>query len=172
MYTGNVCSMLERKKANTNSSKEIVNVSRRLAIMPGNTIGNVTRQKGAQLMRTSAGLRPQLLQQGIRNRQHDLARVAGSFVTAANTRVARHRAQLDGLERLRQTLGYKETLKRGYAVVRNDKGKVINGVTEAQKARSLNIEFADGRMDVGSSPPKPKPAKKPPPPSGEQGSLF
>jgi uncharacterized SAM-dependent methyltransferase len=48
MYTGNVCSMLERKKANTNSSKEIVNVSRRLAIMPGNTIGNVTRQKVIQ----------------------------------------------------------------------------------------------------------------------------
>ncbi len=133
---------------------------------------NVTRQKGAQLMHTSAGLRPQLLQQGLRNRQNQLTHMTGRFATAARTQVARQRAELDGLERLRQTLGYKATLKRGYAVVRDGKDKVINGIEEARKARSLNIEFADGRMDVADPTAKPKPAKKTPPASGEQGSLF
>ena len=37
-------SVLERKKARTNSSKEIVNVSSRLATIPGKTIGKVTLQ--------------------------------------------------------------------------------------------------------------------------------
>ena len=40
--------MLVRKKDSTNSSKEIVKVSSRLATIPGSTIGKVTRQKVIQ----------------------------------------------------------------------------------------------------------------------------
>ncbi|MFT6944259.1 MAG: exodeoxyribonuclease VII large subunit, partial [Yoonia sp.] len=41
-----------------------------------------------------------------------------------------------------------ETLKRGYAVVRGD-GAIVTGKAAAQTAKSLEIEFADGRIDVG-----------------------
>ncbi len=46
---------------------------------------------------------------------------------------------------MRQTLGYTETLKRGYAVVRGD-GAVVTTTTAAAKASALEIEFADGRL--------------------------
>ena len=65
----------------------------------------------------------------------------------ATRQQSERRARLDALERLRETLGYVETLKRGYAVVRGD-GQVVTGKSGAEAAKSLEIEFADGRMTV------------------------
>ncbi len=83
------------------------------------------------------------------------------------------RDRLEGLERLRTNVGYRETLKRGYAVVRGDGDLVTTRVAAAQ-AGALEIEFADGRLAVSQEekPParKPKPKAKPAPP--DQGSLF
>jgi exodeoxyribonuclease VII large subunit len=89
--------------------------------------------------------------------------------SAGQAQVKDWRTQIDALDRLRETLGYKETLKRGYAVVRGD-GAVVTTQAAAQKATALEIEFADGRMTVGAagSKPTPKARRKPP----EQGSLF
>lgn len=83
--------------------------------------------------------------------------------------------RLDALERMRVTLGYTETLKRGYAVVRGD-GDVVTTREAAAHAGALEIEFHDGRLDViggggGSAKPTPK-AKKSKDEPPEQGSLF
>ena len=59
----------------------------------------------------------------------------------------RRRAQLDALDRLRETLGYRETLKRGYAVVRGD-GAVVTTTAGVRSAATVEIEFADGRVTV------------------------
>ena len=75
---------------------------------------------------------------------------------------------LAALERLRLTLGYEETLARGYAVVWGD-GVLVTQVAAAKAADTLEIQFKDGRMTAGrggSAPPRP--ARKPP----DQGSLF
>ena len=56
-------------------------------------------------------------------------------------------ARLTALDRLRETLGYVETLKRGYAVVRGD-GAVVTTSVAAKAAKSLEIEFADGRLTL------------------------
>ncbi|MFN3144428.1 MAG: hypothetical protein ACE368_03795 [Paracoccaceae bacterium] len=79
--------------------------------------------------------------------------------------------RLAGLERLRQTLGYTETLKRGYAVVRAD-DRVVTRKAAAEGAGVLEIEFADGRLTVGAggAPRKKAGGGGTPPP--EQGSLF
>jgi exodeoxyribonuclease VII large subunit len=58
-------------------------------------------------------------------------------------------ARLDALERLRQTLGYRETLRRGYAVVRSG-DVVLTSKAEAETAMKLEIEFSDGRLAVGA----------------------
>lgn len=77
------------------------------------------------------------------------------------------RTRLDGLTRLLETLSYKGTLNRGYAVVRGDAG-VITTKAAAQAATGLEIEFSDGRYRLGGrKAPSAKPARKP-----EQGSLF
>lgn len=78
--------------------------------------------------------------------------------------------RLEALDRTRLTLGYAQTLKRGYAVVRGD-GQVVTGRGAAQAAGSLEIEFHDGKLAVGQ--PAAHGAKKPGKPAAPtQGSLF
>lgn len=101
-----------------------------------------------------------------RDRLEDLTR---RLSNAGQAQVRDLRSRLTALDRLRETLGYKETLKRGYAVVRGD-GAVVTTQHAAQAATALEIEFADGRMTVGAAGAKPATKSKPKPP--EQGSLF
>ncbi|MBW0158823.1 exodeoxyribonuclease VII large subunit [Sedimentimonas flavescens] len=86
--------------------------------------------------------------------------------------------RLERLDRMRQTLGYRETLRRGYAVVRAGED-VVTSRADAAGHAALEIEFHDGRLPVVTgtdAPPTPQPApkparaKKPEPPN--QGSLF
>jgi exodeoxyribonuclease VII large subunit len=64
---------------------------------------------------------------------------------APATRLSALTARLEALDRLRQTLGYAETLRRGYAVVWAD-GAVATTKAQAEKAQTLSIEFQDGRL--------------------------
>ncbi len=75
--------------------------------------------------------------------------------------------RLDALDRTRQTLGYSETLRRGYAVVWGD-GAVVTAAAQAEKAQVLEIEFQDGRMTPQAAAKKPKTTA----PKPTQGSLF
>ena len=128
-----------------------------------------------KLSEISGALRPGLVRQRLKaeigrksERLTDLSR----RLREASTRQTRSwRDRLSATDRLRETLGYKATLKRGYAVVRGD-GCVVTTKTAAAKAAALEIEFSDGRLALdGTSKPARKTAKaKPVPP--DQGSLF
>ncbi len=86
---------------------------------------------------------------------------------APGARLARLADRLEALDRTRQTLGYDQTLKRGYAVVRGD-GVVVTGKAGAEKAAVLEIQFHDGRVSVGG-----RGAKRAKGDGGPgQGSLF
>ena len=145
-----------------------------------------------QLVRLSAHLRPSTLrnvvtsrQEGLRNlssrlslrsihREIDqnrqaIARLADRLNTAQTTRLDRLRHQLEATDRLRETLSYKATLERGYAVVRAD-GDVVTTKALAAKHAALEVEFADGRLQTGT--PAKSSAKKPKPGAPDQGSLF
>ncbi|WP_045391191.1 exodeoxyribonuclease VII large subunit [Falsirhodobacter sp. alg1] len=76
-------------------------------------------------------------------------------------------ATLEATDRLRLTLGYRETLARGYAVIRGD-GDVVTTRSAAQKAQVLEAEFHDGRLTLGAKPPRGGKSKAPP----QQGELF
>jgi exodeoxyribonuclease VII large subunit len=106
-----------------------------------------------------------------RARLDDLsARLARSAETALATR----RDRLAGLARLHQTLGYTETLARGYAVVRAGDTPVTTK-SAAETHAALEIEFADGRLGVTPTGATPKPAPKrvaQKPDKPDQGSLF
>ena len=96
-----------------------------------------------------------------------LAALADRLEAAPRQRLARLADRLEALDRTRVTLGYAETLKRGYAVVRGD-GAVVTSKAGAEKAAALEIEFRDGRLLVGGR------AGKRAKGDGEsgQGSLF
>ena len=95
-----------------------------------------------------------------------LAQLDLRLQAAPANRFAALAQRLEALDRTRQTLGYAETLKRGYAVVRGD-GHVVTTKAGAERSASLEIEFADGKLALGA-----RPAKKGKAEGGEQGSLF
>lgn len=102
-----------------------------------------------------------------------LATLAARLAAAPRTRIAALTDRLDRLDRMRLTLGYTETLRRGYAVVRGPEGALVTTAALAERAPRLEIEFADGRVEVApaDAPAAPKPKKSAPKPP-EQGSLF
>ncbi|MDB6455144.1 exodeoxyribonuclease VII large subunit [Falsirhodobacter sp. 20TX0035] len=98
-------------------------------------------------------------------RRDNLVKLEARLNAAPAVRLRALADQLEGTDRLRQTLGYRETLARGYAVIRGD-GEVLTTKAAAEKAAVLEAEFIDGRVTLGA---KPKKARKDAP---EQGSLF
>jgi exodeoxyribonuclease VII large subunit len=98
----------------------------------------------------------------------------GATMTRAWTATLQRRH--DGLERygkLLGTLGYKQVLSRGFALVRDADGKPRRSALDIAAPMALDIEFADGHISVVTAegaPPPPKrsrPARK-----VDQASLF
>ncbi len=100
------------------------------------------------------------------------ARLDEAFARATGAR----RERLHALDRLRETMGYRATLARGYAVVRAE-GQLVTTAAQAAEAGLLEIEFADARLaalpsatTASAAPRGRKSAKSEPPP--EQGTLL
>ncbi len=123
----------------------------------------------------AARLTPEILTREHSRKRQDFNRLTTRFQDIAKRQVKEASDRLTSLDRLRETLGYKETLRRGYAVVRTGKD-VVTTRTQAAEAQALEIEFTDGRLSLGPTAPIPSDApkvKKPPSePSSDQGSLF
>ncbi|MEL6549097.1 MAG: exodeoxyribonuclease VII large subunit [Pseudomonadota bacterium] len=118
-------------------------------------------------------LSPGLLEERLTQKRQELTRLATRLGDVSATRQAKLRDRLTALDRLRETLSYKATLERGYAVVRSG-GAVVTRKAQVKPAEPIEIEFADGRLATGSSGAHvATPAKKPKAaPRGAQGSLF
>ncbi|EAQ04199.1 exodeoxyribonuclease VII, large subunit [Pseudooceanicola batsensis HTCC2597] len=147
-------------------------VADRGARLPSSMTRNVMQHR-RQFETCAARLQPATLRRETLRQREALEKLANRFAEAARRSVESRRDRLATLDRLRETLGYRETLARGYAVVRDGNGAVMTRKAQAEQAESLAIEFADGTLDQGASPaPRKKPSagRKEPPP--EQGSLF
>jgi len=129
-------------------------------------------RQGQRLENLSSRLSPALsrlfadAERDIRKGRDQLASLAQRLDALPPAQIAVRRQRLDALDRMRLTLGYQETLKRGYAVVRGD-GHVVTSKADAEKAASLEVEFADGRLSLGVKPKARRSGEAP-----EQGSLF
>jgi len=150
-------------------------ILRRFLAQEGRRLEQIARRLAPALARNRA----EAERLNARNRAA-LEGLAQRLERAPQLRLERLAERLDRLDRMRQTLGYTETLRRGYAVVRAGEA-LITTVAEAAHTEALQIEFHDGRLDVRPAEaapppaaphaaPKPRRAKKDKPP--EQGSLF
>ncbi|WP_416881514.1 exodeoxyribonuclease VII large subunit [Marivita sp.] len=136
-------------------------------LAPG--LARVVETKREALARRADRLTLKPIERDLAVKRDRLDALTRRLSSAGQAQVKDWRSRLTALDRLRETLGYKETLKRGYAVVRGD-GAVVTTQKAAQAATALEIEFADGRMTVGAAGAKPATKSRPKPP--EQGSLF
>ncbi|WP_295532947.1 exodeoxyribonuclease VII large subunit [uncultured Thioclava sp.] len=163
-----------------NESRRLEGFAGRLRPAPGARLRRAQSDLDMLARRLQAANARMITEAQRRNRE------GGAQLTALSARLDRLpqakiealRERLDRLDRMRQTLGYTETLKRGYAVVRGPDG-VVTSADVAGKQPGLEIEFSDGRLAVipggggtSASPAKPKPTKKKSDPGADQGSLF
>ena len=127
----------------------------------------IANRKDAFLAR-AARLRPEALSAEITRQTADLDRLTQRLADSHKRLSDKRAERLDAAGRLLETLSYRKTLERGYAVVRAD-SHVVTTKEAAQNAGAIEIEFADGRMKIGGAA---KPAKKPKDSGPAQGSLF
>ncbi len=106
-----------------------------------------------------------------------------------------HHTRIERAERLLAAFSYREVLKRGFALVRDDNGQPLRAAAQVSSGALLDIEFADGRVAATAGGTAavvvretvvaettvvevtPKPPSKPKKPrdeggGGGQGSLF
>lgn len=125
------------------------------------------------LSQTSAGLRPQALQQLVARRRDKLISLSSQLSLRSTSqslalqkerlshlskqldavqrqRVGKARQNLDSSSRQLEILSYRATLQRGYAVVRSG-AQLITNTLDAQAATALEIEFSDGKVQLGAT---------------------
>jgi exodeoxyribonuclease VII large subunit len=90
-------------------------------------------------------LAPTLLNARINRQSERLVTVLTRLSDRASRLQSERVARLAALDRMRETLGYKATLARGYAVVHGADGVVTRA---AQAKGPLDIEFSDGRIST------------------------
>lgn len=126
-----------------------------------------------RLERTAAKLSPQALLQRTTRGHADLIRLDQHFVRVIARSFEQRQSKLGQAGRLLDTLSPKATLKRGYAIVQDDTGKLI---TRAENiTENMVIEFQDGTVaaHTGHAAPAPGQPKKPKSAgTTPQGSLF
>lgn len=133
----------------------------------------LTQSKRIRLVETSSGMRPAALLQNVRQKTLLLERVGAGLAQVVRAQSDRRRARMEALTRLHDTLGYKQTLARGYVVVRSETGALVPDVQGAKLAKTLELEFADGRfLSKADSGVRPAPRRKPSQSKDDQGSLF
>ncbi len=133
------------------------------------TLRRMAQTQRDRLDRTTARLDPDRLADRVQQAREAYVGLSRRLSRAGTTHIDRLKRQIDATDRMRETLSYKATLERGYAVVRGD-GAVVTTKSEASAAHQLSIEFADGSLDIGAKPAsKSKRTSKDTP---EQGSLF
>ncbi|RBW62010.1 exodeoxyribonuclease VII large subunit [Ruegeria sp. A3M17] len=136
------------------------------------TLRNLVSTRNEALRNLSSRLSLRPIHREIEQQKQNINRLADRMNAAQATRLDRMRQQLDAADRLRETLSYKATLQRGYAVVRAE-GEVLTTKEQASKHSTFEIEFADGLLNTGqptTSPAAPKKSAKKDAP--DQGSLF
>jgi exodeoxyribonuclease VII large subunit len=89
--------------------------------------------------------------------------------------IAARRTQLKNLDQMRVSLGYKNVLARGFALVRDADDRPVRLAAEVVDGAPLDIEFADGRRSAVAGPTPTgtkRPSTRKTPKKREQGSLF
>jgi exodeoxyribonuclease VII large subunit len=127
----------------------------------------------------SGQLRPDLLRRGFVQSQDRLNQFDGRMRRAVQITKARSNDRLSASVRLLESLSFKRVLARGYAIVKDEKGKVISQVSDTNFGDTATVTMQDGDASVvfGDTAPEPRKAKPVArkavkKPTSEQGNLL
>jgi len=113
-----------------------------------------TREHGARLNRIAPRLSLMPMRTLITNERRSLDLSGRRAAQALSRLVAFQRQRFDGVAKLADSLSYKSVLRRGFAVVRTEKGKPVHQAADITPGKVLRLEFADGEVTVREDSPK------------------
>lgn len=124
-----------------------------------------TLHKKTQIDKLSCQLSPSLVLSGIRIYESRLSPLQSSLLkNIVNLLLFKHQG-VQSLSRLLESFNYKNVLKRGFSLAKDNDGKIIASSGHAKTLPTFNLEFADGAINVSTGEaPKPKRSKPKPPP--------
>lgn len=99
--------------------------------------------------------------QNILNQKKVLQNSISRFDYSYNNYLKSKNAQFENISRLLNSLDYKQTLARGFAIVKDENDNLLSSVNDAKSKNNLKIIFHDGDLNVSQKNSKPV-----------QGSLF
>lgn len=134
----------------------------------------------------AARLRPEPLRAEIAQSQQAVSRLQNDMLQVGKRLLTDRQQRLASTGRMLETLSYKATLGRGYAVIRGAEGRPQTRAAGLQPGQGVEIEFADSRIaaiigagsgeEAKPAPAPTKPARKRKPKTTDngqdQGSLF
>ena len=80
----------------------------------------------------------------IRQSNFEIESAGRRLSSCVDRRLADFSGRFDGLARLLQAASYERTLERGFVLVRDMSGKVINRVAQARSGEAVSLRFSDG----------------------------
>jgi exodeoxyribonuclease VII large subunit len=107
-----------------------------------------TREVGARLARISPRLTLAPMRSLIANERRSLDLSGRRAAQALSRLVAFQRQRFGGVAKLADSLSYKSVLRRGFALVRDEKGRPVHHAAAIGKWQPLRLEFADGEVSV------------------------
>jgi exodeoxyribonuclease VII large subunit len=96
--------------------------------------------------RLRGGLRPQMMMKAISQGGQDLHNLQDRRDRAIRSNLQQKRQRLQTLSQLMNSLGYQNVLARGFALVRDEAGEMVRGVTHLNSGDMINVEFVDGKV--------------------------
>ncbi len=108
----------------------------------------------------------------LRRAQDARSRVADAVAQAWSTAFNRRNDQLARAGRLLETLGYKQVLARGFALVRDADGRPLRCAADIHTGGKLDIEFTDGHIAATVASRSTRAIRPAPTSKTQQGSLF
>lgn len=135
----------------------------------GRALHTNTRALSQRLVRVESKLRVAQIAAKIVDARKDLATLDRRAAQAVAHRVGQSRRHLDAEGKMLRTLSYQSVLARGYALVRDNEGRMVRQAGAVQTGASLTIEFRDGRVDVRATGESPKTIQDAARPAPEEG---
>lgn len=116
-----------------------------------------TRVLAQRLVRVESKLRVAQIAAKITDARKDLVMLDRRAGQALAHRILQRRRHLDAEGKMLRTLSYQSVLARGYALVRDNEGRMVRQAAGVSGGDILSIEFRDGRVEAratgeGSSP--------------------
>ncbi len=106
----------------------------------------ITQKKLYYAQSGTDGFQPKILQKDLLRKKEQVHGLYERIVFSKKLMLSNCRKKLLELDRLLDSLSYRNTLERGYVIVRDEDHLVLGNSKEAKDAGNINIEFKDGKV--------------------------